>query len=100
MLPERPPHFSREGAKLTCHLSNTMVALTEGQESFSRILTADQVVKDFFHLLRESRVEEADGGLSLPHRCGPGKRCSMEAANQEGNLGMFASIRIGLLLKY
>jgi hypothetical protein len=46
--------FSGEGAKLTCHLSNTMVALTEGQESFSRILTADQVVKYFLHLLCES----------------------------------------------
>jgi hypothetical protein len=91
-----PATLRGEGVKLTCHLSNTMGALTEGQRSF----TADRVVEDFLHLLRESGVGEAGGGLSLPHRRGPGKHCSMEAANQKGNLGPFTSIRVGLLLKY
>ena len=76
-----------------------MGALTKGRESFSGILSADRVGEDFLYLLRESGVEEADWGLSLPHRRSPGKRCSMEAANQEGNLGPFAIIRVGLLLK-
>ena len=86
------------GATFTCHLSNTMRALTKGLESFSGILSTDLVVEDFLYLLRESGVEEADCGLSLPHCRSPGKRCSMEAANQEGNLGPIAIIRLGLLL--
>ena len=65
-----------------------MEALTEGQESFSGILNADQVVEDFLHLLCESGVGEADMGLSLPHHRGPGTRCSTEAANQKGNIGL------------
>ncbi|KAM9411156.1 choline O-acetyltransferase-like [Salvelinus alpinus] len=91
-----PAAFGGEGADLTCHLSNTMGALMEGQESFSGILTADRVVEDFLNLLRESGVGEADGGLSLPHHRVQGKLCSTEAANQKGNLGPFASIRKGL----
>jgi hypothetical protein len=71
-----PATLSGEGVKLTCHLSNTMGPLMEGQESFSGILTAEWVVEDFLHLLCESGVGEADWGPSLSHRHGPGERCS------------------------
>ena len=45
-----------EGAKLDRHLSDTMGALTEGQESLGGILTADRMVEDSPHLLREAGV--------------------------------------------
>ena len=77
-----------------------MGALTEGQESFSCILTADRVVEDSLHLLREAGVGGTDGGLSLRHRRDTGKRSATEAADQEGYLGPFASIRVRLLLKF
>jgi hypothetical protein len=58
-----PATLIGEGVKLNCHLSNTMGAFTEGQESFSGILTADRGVEDFLHLLCEAGVGEAGGGL-------------------------------------